>query len=402
MASVMAMRQEFLDKLIERLDRLDPGSLQSHFLHLSREKGLMETVFHALQEGVLVLDGRGRIRYANRSAEQMLGFSLEEDEGAPIQRYLRDVAWESILGLDEEEWSKLVNREIEITYPEHRFLAFYLVPLPGDSDDQGAVMLLRDVTRERETEQRTLESERFHAIHLLAAGVAHEIGNPLNSLTIHLQILERELRQPGQHGEDLVDLVRIAREEVFRLDQTIHQFLRAVRPVEPDLQPERLKQIVDETLEFLCHEIRDRNLLVEVEDPDGLPPISVDRNQIKQAVFNIVKNAMEAIQNGGLLKITLSETERFQVLSFQDDGPGIDPDHLGRLFEAYQTTKEHGSGLGLMIVQRIVRSHGGEIQIHSEPGRGATVTLFLPRDERRMRMLKAHRPAPGEPDGEPA
>lgn len=385
------MKSAFLDKLMERLDRLDAGSLQSQFLRLANDKGLLETIFHAIQEGLVVLDADGLIRYANRAAEKLLGFSAEQAAGYPIARYLREIDWNLVLDLDEDEWSKLISREIEITYPEHRFLDFYVVPLTAvEVEQRGAVVILRDVTRDRESSTRTIESERLHAITLLAAGVAHEIGNPLNSLTIHLQLLERELREvPPEQSASMKELLEVAQREVTRLDQIISQFLRALRPSQPALEKTDLKDVLQQTLEFLKHEIRDRDILVEVEVAEDVPHASLDRNQIKQAFFNLIRNAMQAMANGGLLKIAVTCNDRFVIVSFTDTGPGIPPENLGSLFEPYFTTKAEGTGLGLMIVQRIVRDHGGEIEVRSEPNKGTTFTLFLPRDERRIRLLKA-------------
>jgi PAS domain S-box-containing protein len=397
------VKSAFLEKLIERLDKLDAGSVQTQFLRLASEKGLLETIFHAIQEGLIVLDGRGRISYANRAAEAMLGFSLEAASGQPINRYLPDLEWSQLLHLDGEEWSRMVSREMEITYPTHRFIDFYLVPLAAMQEvEPGAVMILRDVTRDRHHETKTLESERLNAITLLAAGVAHEIGNPLNSLTIHLQLLQREMAHLTESDRaPLGELLDVAQREVERLDQIITQFLRALRPTQPHLEPLRVTEILEETLAFLKQEIRDRDVLVEVEAPDDLPRAPLDRNQMKQAFFNIIRNAIQAMPDGGLLKIAAGATDRFVFISFADTGPGIPAGDLGTIFEPYFTTRNDGTGLGLMIVQRIVRDHGGELEVHSEQGTGTTFTLYLPRSEARIRMLKAPRPEPAAPEAAP-
>ncbi|MCS6771673.1 MAG: ATP-binding protein [Kiritimatiellae bacterium] len=388
------MKSGFLEKLIERLDRLDAGSLQTQFLRLAQEKGLLETIFHAIQEGIIVLDGEGRITYANRAAEKLLGFSAEQAANQPIKRYFREVEWDRVLDLDADEWSRVVSREIEISYPERRFLDFYIVPLRAVNErERGAVLMLRDVTRDRESETRTIESERLQAIMLLAAGVAHEIGNPLNSLMIHLQLLDRELAAlPEESRRPLQELLDISRREVERLDQIITQFLKALRPSRPAFERASLRELLDETLDFLRHEIADRDVIVEVE-VSGEPPFAlVDRGQIKQVFFNIIRNAIQAMQHGGVLRITLSSDDRFVWVSFKDSGPGIPASDLGSIFEPYFTTKPEGSGLGLMIVQRVVRDHGGEIEVHSDPNSGTTFTVFLPRDERRIRLLRAREP----------
>ncbi len=383
------MKAGFLDKLIGRLDRLDPDHLQAHILRLAREKGLLETIFHALQEGIVLLDGRGRMLYANRAAGRLLGFDIEHNEGDPLARFLRGVDWNLVLRLDEGEWSRVVSREIEIHYPEHRFLAFYVVPLTlQEPAERGAVVILRDVTRDRQSQAENVESERLRAIMLLAAGVAHEIGNPLNSLSIHLQLLRREMDDTPQ-ATSLRELVDVCRREVERLDRIVAQFLQAVRPVPPQLESAQIAEIVRETVEFLRHEIADRNVTVEMDDGAALPSVRVDRHQMRQAFFNIVKNAIEAMPGGGRLSISFSETDRFVVVTFRDTGKGIRSEDLSRVFEPYYTTKARGSGLGLMIVHRIIRDHGGEIEIHSEPERGTAVLISLPREDRLIRLLES-------------
>ncbi len=384
------MKAGFLDKLIARLNRLDPESVQTHFLRLAKEKGLLETIFQSIQEGVVVLDGQGNITYANRAAGKLIGFRHEEVIGNPMARYLRDLDWDRILNLDTQEWTKLVSHEIEVAYPKRRFLSFYVVPLSAvESREEGAVIILRDVTQDRQHEASLVESERLNAVTLLAAGVAHEIGNPLNALNIHLQLLDRELKQAGPAGrESLLELVDVARKEVTRLDLIITQFLRAIRPTHPNLEPMPVLAVLKDTLRLLKQEIENRGVHVELESPAGIPPLRLDKDQIKQAFFNIIKNALQAMADGGLLRISVAASDHFVAVAFRDNGPGISPEDFGRIFEPYYTTKKGGSGLGLMIVQRIIQDHGGRMDVHSEPGFGTTFTVFLPLDERRTRLLK--------------
>lgn len=400
----MPLRSVFLEKLINRIDRVDPESLQAHFLHLAKERGLLETIFHSIQEGVLVTDADGRLSYANRAAGQLLGFNPEAASGRPITRFMPDLDWDRILAFDESEWSRLMTREIEIVYPEHRIVSFYVVPLAGsDEQDNGVVVILRDVTRDRLQEASQLESERLNAVQLLAAGVAHEIGNPLNALNIHLQLLDRDiasLREDINHTDaeaksgtsvqemdNLRELVDIARTEVSRLDLIITQFLRAIRPTHPKLAPVQMMGLLEDVLSLMRHEVGNRNIKIDIIAPQPTPEIRVDRDQIKQAFFNIIKNAFQAMPDGGRLTITLSSGSTHLEVCFEDTGNGIDAEELGRVFEPYHTTKSTGSGLGLMIVQRIVQDHGGHIELMSKPKEGTRIAILLPFAERRMRLL---------------
>jgi len=390
------MKAGFLEKLIGRLGKIGPEEVQNYFLRLAQEKGFLETVFNAIQEGIIVTDASGRITYLNNAACGLFGLEANDSIGKRLDERVRGLDWQSLT-----RRGGPVTRDIEIFYPANRFINFYIVPLiieKRTADDKidisgepvGHAIILRDITQSRRSVQQSIESERFNALTLLAAGVAHEIGNPLNSLNIHLQLMERQVRKlDGAQQTDLRESIEVARAEINRLDSIVTQFLRAIRPTRPQLQPENVNSLVEEAVRFFAAEIKDRDIVVEQELRSDLPTLELDRDQMKQAFYNLIKNSFEAMKSRGILRIRTDMDESHVLVRFSDTGGGISTENLSRVFEPYFTTKPSGTGLGLLIVRRIVREHGGELSIESSEGKGLTVTIRLPYIGRRVRMLEA-------------
>src|SRR5437870_9473807 len=269
------MKAGFVEKLIERLGRIGPEEVQNYFLRLAQEKGFLETVFNAIQEGIIVTDSKGRITYVNDAACGLFGLEAGEAVGKRLDERIRGLDWASLT-----QSGGPVSHDIEIFYPQNRFINFYVVPLvmepreavagigdsgrneslrserggprsatPATAEEVGHVMILRDITESRRTAQQTIESERLNALMLLAAGVAHEIGNPLNSLHIHLQLMERKLRKvPAAARAELQKSLEVAREEITRLDSIVQQFLGAIRPARLQARLENVNALVQEAV----------------------------------------------------------------------------------------------------------------------------------------------------------
>jgi two-component system, sporulation sensor kinase E len=409
----MPPKSSFLDKVLGRIGRLDAEGLQTVVQRLASERSFLETLFNTIEDGVLVVDENGRILYFNAAVTQLIGLQASDAEGRPVTDYLPELDWKKLFRLDAQGGQRVARHEFEVNFPRPRYLRMYAAPLDGEArGSSGLALILHDATEARQKNFEAIESERIQALTLLAASVAHEIGNPLNALHIHLQLMERQIKKlkspapaanrrsssaPTHHDTDeiaqkLEQYLEVAKGEINRLDYIITQFLQAIRPSPPQPKPASLNDIVTRTLALLRPELDNRGITIKEKLARQLPDAPLDAAQIQQVLVNLIKNASQAMTRDGVLTLQTGEGSDGVWVSVSDTGGGIPQEQINRIFDPFYTTKKKGTGLGLMIVQRIVRAHGGRVELESRVGRGTSFRIWFPLHERPTRLLEASNP----------
>ena len=350
--------KDFFKGVRKHIGRLNADKLREQYELVADELARSEQLLDILKDGIVRLDANGNVAQSNPAARELLGgdpADILPDLGLPV--------------------GKSARREIAVTYPDARTLEAQTIP-----SDQETIVYLRDITAEKARSEEELRAGATKAVSDLAAGVAHEIGNPLNAIALALQLVRRDPTDTESIDTAIVQLKR--------LDGIVRDFLTALRPQKPNLMPGSVAEPLKNCLAALKQLLEDRQIKVTLDVPAALPNVALDANQIQQVFFNLIKNALEAMRDGGSLAIALDADDHDVSVTVRDDGMGMTAEQLAHLFEPYRTSKEKGTGLGLMITKRIVTAHGGTIAAESAPGEGTTFTIVLPRLERRIRALK--------------
>ena len=372
-------RSKFINKLISYSERIGRDVVEDVLREVASERDLLELLFNHMLEGLIATDSVGRVLYHNPAASRILGLLRGELLGAELEDVLPAGPLRSAYLEAAVNRLKVVNRYATIeTSLSPLHVQVSVLPLEDvENRFSGTLLLLLDITDLREKEEAQRKTERLETLANLSACMAHEIRNPLNSLGIHIQLLERELRKQGVSlgGSDNLHVLR---EEVARLNAVLEKFLSAVRPTRARLIRIRLWDVIQSALRLLEPEIVEAGVSVDVYSAYDWPDIAADEEMLRRAAINIVQNALQAMPEGGELSIRMERTEDRVVLHFEDTGQGMTPEERVKVFEPYYTTKAKGTGLGLFMVRNIIEDHRGEIEIRSEPGVGTDVRLTFP------------------------
>ncbi|MDR1971096.1 MAG: PAS domain S-box protein [Treponema sp.] len=414
--------KDYIKGSIKRISKLTREQLEELFIDAASEIDRLETVLESLGEGILVCDAKHSLVIANKCAERFLPLNVSALGGDPVWTRVWDEKIAGFLELTLKSGDRVQEREFnaEASYGAgstgrgvQRLLSISVLPLVREHRVTGSLIYIEDITEKRGREARLRRAENLASLTTLAAGVAHEIKNPLGSISIHIQLMQKALganrrlaeqRSPSEEGDptpylDQLDkYIAVVNEEIDRLNHIVVDFLFAVRPMNLDLREGDVNVLIADLMDFMGFELSGASIACKLELDEGLPLLKFDERYLKQALLNLVKNAAAAMPAGGNLTVKTEHKDSEAFISVMDTGVGIPEENLSKIFEPYFTTKATGSGLGLTLVFKIIREHQGEISVKSREGEGACFTISLPVPQRERRLIGFEGDTRNEPD----
>lgn len=378
---------KMIKRALDKIDQLDPRLVANMIRKQLAETELYESVLDSLSDGIILMDGKHKVVYVNSVARMLLPMrrsrsydDVRVDElisDPDVVNYLQE-SWES--GEENAPSNEFHFQRGDST----RTIALTLSSFKGAGEaakQNGGIydlLLVSDVTERKRAESRLRRSESLASMTTMAAGVAHEIKNPLASIGIHLQLLRKAFERKGQLTlDDASRYIDVIDEEINRLNGIVVDFLFAVRPMDVHLRLQNINRLLGELCDFVRPEYESHGMSVHM-DLGSIPKIQLDENLMKQALLNIINNAMAAMEPGGILTVSTRLDGNHVLVKITDSGHGISDETLAKIFEPYFTTKASGTGLGLTVVYKVIKEHEGDISVTSKVGVGTCFTISLP------------------------
>ncbi len=387
----------FAGKFLRKIKKIDTEQVEAFLGQLIREKAFLEVILDSIDEGVIVTEGDSEVVFINETAKYLLGLKRTKCEGKPLEDLLKIDALRDILDEFRDGNQQINKKEIIVpTSTQERIYSLSIVPIENDdSIATHAVWILNDRTEVARREDEKQRIERMESLAVLTAGIAHEIKNPLNSMNIHAQLSRKasdsvkEKLGDDPVGERLEKSTSVILEEIQRLKHIVDDFIRAVRPVNPQLRKYAINKTLISIAELVGPECNERGIELTLNLDEEISQVLIDPDQIYQALLNIIRNAIEAIEpeKQGIVTVRTYLKSDHILIEVEDNGEGIPEDKRLKIFEPYHTSKFTGTGLGLVLVYRIIKAHGGAIGLKSEVDVGTLFSVALPLEEKPVRML---------------
>ncbi|MEI0581042.1 sensor histidine kinase [Brachyspira pilosicoli] len=383
----MNRRNQFFDKIIKNFDKVSDAEKKRIIERLALLSNSQNIIIENLEEGIIAIDINGIIQGINKKACFLLSIPRNSEDKAISKCINNTNIGRLILELLE---SNNTDTKIIKDDKNERMLQIDILPLGDSGIIIGTLIKIFDITKSYESAQKLKRAEQLASFTTLAAGVAHEIKNPLGSISIYVQLIEKIIKKNMDNDcecyNEFKDYCNIIKEEISRLEDTINSFLFSVRKLVLNLEDVNINSLIISTVDFLKYEIENNDIKIDIKfDIENLI-LKIDERYIKQCLINIIQNSIDSIiekkkhnksdENNILIKLKL--LDNYALISIKDTGIGIKEEELPKIFEPYFTTKRNGTGLGLTNVIRIIEAHNGSFNIESEYGFGSEAIIKLP------------------------
>ncbi len=389
--------KNFVQRAIRKIDQLDTKQIVDIMQSQSRELEMLENVLDSIDDGVILTDANLTINYANSHCPNLIPMVRRRSyEGFPLSKVIDDKhvlryivlsVYDRAQDLDNEFTFQRGNKVQTIAVTVYTYKM-------AEEGLSSYVLMFSDVTEHNANEARMRRSENLASMTTMAAGVAHEIKNPLAAMGIHLQLLKKAfVRKESLTYDDAQRYIDVLEEEINRLNGIVVDFLFAVRPLDTRLRLGSITKTLNDVVTFVQPELTENKVKLTCDFSTSLPRLEFDENLLKQVLLNLIKNAMNAMEQGGRLTLFARPDGNQVLISVQDTGIGMDDETLHKIFEPYFTNKATGTGLGLTVVYKIMKEHRGDITVESKLGEGTVFTLSFP-------VPKSERLSLSEPDKE--
>ncbi len=394
----------FVRRVSQKISKLSHDQVEQLIEILNNENETLDAVIESLSTGLLICDVKWCLLQANKAAERFLPLKIRLSDWRYNENRLEQTVWQIIEDADialflknnaeREKNNSSEEFTIETTGGVKKFIVITTLPLVRERKLIGNIVKIDDVTEKKNQDTLLRRMENLASLTNLAASVAHEIKNPLGSISIHIQLIQKAVQKARSSDGILPDekfienYLGIVNEEIERLNKIIVDFLFAVRPISANLEMTDVIELIKNFIPFFKPELEKQNISLEIQLPDKVPNLTIDQKLFKQLLINLVQNALAALDEGGKIIISAKVTNDFFILRIADNGIGMNEETVHRIFEPYFTTKANGTGLGLTMVYKIIKEFSGEITVQSYPGEGTIFTISLPIPQKEKKLLE--------------
>lgn len=382
--------REFIRRALQKTSRMNGEQIQSLLTMITEEYEMLDAVLDSLGTGLLICDAYHVVVQNNKAATRILPMDYHDYQERPVWACIHDPEISAFVEETIEKKETVTAREFPLN-DEHtpKILSLSVMPLVKSKQVRGTIIMIDDITDKKKEELKNRRLESLASLTNLAANVAHEIKNPLGSISIHVQLVRKAVeRLTGADTCSICKYLDVVDEEMERLNKIVVDFLFAVRPISFEFTALNINELIQDLAQFLAGEFEQAGITIDLDLAKDIPQIQGDERFLRQMLINLLKNAKAAMEGGGIARLATRFDDETIRITVEDTGTGIPDEVLNKIFEPYFTTKIDGTGLGLTMVYKVVKGHGGDITVQSRPSLGTRFTVQLPIYRRAQKMIE--------------